>query len=127
MSDTPAPRPHWLFKPDRRGPSCLCILELADGDYWVVDSPTGTYRAGHADRGKWEVAEEEYVAKGYVREEQAKAIGLIPRTWCHAVPNPEASARGRVVRVLALLILVAGLAALLAAVVPRLLTSIVQQ
>ena len=103
------PQAHWLFRPAEDEPSCLCILEYGDGDYWVFDSPTGNYAAGHADRGEWRLEEEHYLAKGYVREAQAKAIGLIPPWWSRATPDPEAlwqrAFRRR--RVVALLVLIA--------------------
>lgn len=44
---------HWLFKPMPDGVACLGIEIFPDGDYWVYDSPSGTYAAGHADKGKW--------------------------------------------------------------------------
>lgn len=90
MGDRGSRRAHWLFKPANGEPSSLCILEYDDGDYWVFDSPTGTYAAGHADRGKWQLEEESYLAKGYVREAEAKASGLIPASWSRATPDPEA-------------------------------------
>jgi hypothetical protein len=89
MTDKGLPQAHWLFKPAKDEPSCLCIVEFEDGDYWVFDSPTGTYAAGHADRGKWRLVEENYLANGYVREAQAKANGLIPSSWSRSTPGPE--------------------------------------
>ena len=82
-------RAHWLFRSTGGEPSCLCILEYEDGRYWVFDSPTGTYASGHADRGKWRLEEERYLARGYVREAEAKASGLIPSNWYGAPPDPE--------------------------------------
>ncbi len=108
MGDKRAPRAHWLFRPVNGESSCLCILEYEDRDYWVFDSPTGTYAAGHADRGKWRLAEESYLAKGYVREAQAKASGLIPSSWCRAAPDPEALCQRKfqIRRTVALLVLI---------------------
>jgi hypothetical protein len=103
-----APHAHWLFRPGDGDPSCVCILEYEDGDYWVIDSPTGTYASGHADRGKWRIEEERYLAQGYIREAQAKANGLIPSSWSRATPDPEAEwqRRFRRRRVAALLVLI---------------------
>ena len=92
MTDKGLPQAHWLFKPAKDEPSCLCIVEFEDGDYWVFDSPTGTYAAGHADRGKWRLVEENYLADGYVPEAQAKANGLIP-SW-PAVPRDSSNEAG---------------------------------
>src|SRR5437870_48731 len=47
------PEAYWLFKRVADSVKCLCILELANGDYWIIDSPTGTYMSGHADRWHW--------------------------------------------------------------------------
>jgi hypothetical protein len=79
-----------LFRPTEGEPSCLCIVEYEDGDYWVFDSPTGTYAAGHAERGKWRLEEQSYLAMGYVREVEAKATGLIPSSWSRATPDRDA-------------------------------------
>jgi hypothetical protein len=108
-----------LFKPGNPEPSSLCVLELPDGDYWVIDSPTGTYRAGHADRGKWRLVEQDYLARGYIREAEAKASGLIPSSWSRATPDPELSwqQRRRVWREVTLLVLLAVLIGMLAFVV----------
>src|SRR5947209_20615902 len=47
------PEAYWLFKRVADSVKRLCILELANGDYWIIDSPTGTYMSGHADRWHW--------------------------------------------------------------------------
>jgi hypothetical protein len=108
MADKGPPQAHWLFKSANDGLSCLCILEYGNGDYWVFDSPTGTYAAGHADRGKWRLVEESYLAGGYVREAQAKANGLIPPSWSRSIPDPDAKWRQkfRRRRVAAVLVLI---------------------
>jgi hypothetical protein len=81
------PEANWLFKRVADSVKCLCILELANGDYWVVDSPTGTYMSGHADRWHWRLAEAEYLAQGYVREFEAKSRGFISPSWSRATPS----------------------------------------
>ncbi|HET8645564.1 MAG TPA: hypothetical protein VFO85_08765 [Vicinamibacteria bacterium] len=89
MSATAASEPHWLIKGTGDAVHCLCILELPNGEYWVVGSPTGTYLSGHADRGHWRRAEAEYLAQGYLREADAKAQGLVPPAWSGGVPDPK--------------------------------------
>jgi hypothetical protein len=90
MASVP-PQAHWLFKPTAGEPACLCIVVYADGDYWVFGSPSGSYSAGHADKGRWRLVEEGYLREGYVREAEAKATGLIPSEWSRPTPDPEAS------------------------------------
>jgi len=103
---------HWLFKAAGEGVSGLGIQVFADGDYLVMDSPTGTYLAGHADRGKWRLEYDRYVGQGYVSESEAKAAGLIPESW-HGEPPPPGWVRkrrtARVVGLAVLLTLLAGL------------------
>jgi hypothetical protein len=110
MTDKGPPVAHWLFKSVNDELLCLCILEYDDGDYWVFDSPTGTYAAGHADRGKWRLVEETYLSRGYVREAQAKANGLIPLSWSRSIPDPDAKwqqgLRRRVGAILVLIVVV---------------------
>jgi hypothetical protein len=104
----------WLFKPTSRGLDCLGIEVFPDGDYWVYDSPTGTYAAGHADKGKWQLVYDQYVADGYVPEAAAKARGLVPPSWSRQPPRPPWAAARRAARMrLAVVFLVTGLAALL--------------
>lgn len=124
MSEVEKPRPHWLFAPGDGEPSCLCILELPGGEYWVVDSPTGTYRSGHADRGKWRQAEQGYLAQGYIPEAAAKAQGLITGEWTRAVPSPEQGGRRRAMHAVGLLFVIAVLAAMLAVAIPRIIATI---
>jgi hypothetical protein len=114
-------RAHWLFKPAADRVISLCILELANGDYWVVDSPTGTYMAGHRDRGNWSLVEAEYLAQGYVRESEAKARGLIPAAWSRATPTPAPVAQRHRWHASILLLVIMVAAVLLALFVPRLI------
>jgi hypothetical protein len=79
---------YWMFKPMPGGVACLGIEVFPDGDYWVYDSPTGTYSAGHRDKGKWRAVYDEYRAQGYVPEDAAKAAGLIPQSWTRQPPRP---------------------------------------
>jgi hypothetical protein len=106
---------HWLFKAMPRGVACLGIEVYPNGDYWVYDSPTGTYAAGHADKGKWRVVYDEYLADGYVPEAVAKASGLVPVSWSRQPPRPPWAAARRIARLrLAVLVLLALLGTLLA-------------
>jgi hypothetical protein len=93
------PQLHWLFKPSSGGFVHLGIEVLPDGDYWVYDSPTGTYAAGHGDKGKWRVVYEQYLAEGYVSEHEAKATGLVPPSWTRLAPSPPWARRRRIGRV----------------------------
>jgi hypothetical protein len=52
---TDGPQVHWLFKPTSGGFALFGIEVFPGGDYWVHESPTGTYAAGHGDKGKWRV------------------------------------------------------------------------
>jgi hypothetical protein len=97
---------HWLFKPTPQGVSCLGIQVFPDGDYWVYDSPTGTYAAGHADRGRWRAVYERYVADGYVAERDAKATGLVAPSWTRQPPNPPWARQRRIARLRAAAVLV---------------------
>lgn len=119
------PEAHWLFKRAADSVACLCILELANGDYWVIDSPTGTYMSGHKDRGHWRRAEAEYLAQGYVREPEAKSQGLIPPSWSRATPDPIALVgRRHRVRAMILAVLVIAAVVVLALFVPRLIMNV---
>jgi hypothetical protein len=89
---------HWLFKAIPQGFTCLGIQVFPGGDYWVFDSPTGTYAAGHADKGKWRAVYEQYLADGYVSERDAKAVGLVPPSWTRQPPSPPWARRTRVAR-----------------------------
>jgi hypothetical protein len=103
---------YWLFKATGKGLSCLGIQVVPDGDYLVIDSPTGTYLAGHADRGKWRLEHDRYVDHGYLPELEAKAAGLIPESWKRQPPAPPWVRKRRVVSVAGvavLMILLAGL------------------
>jgi hypothetical protein len=120
------PEAHWLFKRVADSMKCLCILELANGDYWVIDSPTGTYMAGHADRGQWHLAEAEYLAQGYVREFEAKSRGLIPPSWSRATPDAtQLVARRHRVRATILMLLIITAVVILALFVPRLIMGVI--
>ena len=79
---------HWLFRPSGKNLSCLGIQVFPDGDYLVIDSPTGTYMAGHADRGRWRLEHDRYVAEGYIPELEAKAAGLVSESWSRQPPPP---------------------------------------
>lgn len=122
------PEAHWLFKRGADNVACLCILELADGDYWVIDSPTGTYMSGHRDRGHWQLAEAEYLAQGYVRELEAKSQGLIPPSWNRARPDPiRLVARRHRLRALILVALIITAVVALALLVPRLIMGVIDR
>jgi hypothetical protein len=85
---------HWLFRgAGAAQPECMGIQVFSDGDYQVIDSPTGTYMGGHADRGKWRREYDRYLALGYVPEAEAKAAGLIPQSWSREAPSPPWMAR----------------------------------
>jgi hypothetical protein len=96
---------HWLFKATGSGVFCLGIQVFADGDYRVIHSPTGTYLAGHADRGKWRLEHDRYVGQGYVPESEAKAAGLIPESWNKQPPPPPWVRKKRIARVVGLAVL----------------------
>ena len=96
---------HWLFKATGSGLSCVGIQVFADGDYLVIDSPTGTYLAGHADRGKWRLEHDRYVGQGYVPELEAKAAGLIPESWNRQPPRPPWERKRRVARIVGVAVL----------------------
>jgi hypothetical protein len=96
VGENDAPQAHWFFKSEAKGVTSLCVLVLADGDFWVVDSPTGTYLSGHAERGKWRAAAAQYLAEGYVAESQAREQGLISASWSRPAPDP-ASLRPRAI------------------------------
>ena len=107
---------HWLFKPTSGGFTRLGIEVFPGGDYWVYDSPTGTYAAGHRDKGKWRAVYEEYLAEGYVPEREAKAMGLVPESWAEQPPRPPwagktQKARLRLAASLLLLLATAGMLA----------------
>jgi len=104
---------HWLFKPTGQGLSCLGIQVFADGDYLVIDSPTGTYLAGHRDRGKWHWELDRYVGEGYVPEREAKAAGLIPESWNRQPPPPPWLRKTRIARLVGLAILMILLASVI--------------
>ncbi|PYM69922.1 MAG: hypothetical protein DME03_21705 [Candidatus Rokuibacteriota bacterium] len=119
------PEAYWLFKRVADSVKCLCVLELANGDYWVIDSPTGTYMSGHADRWHWRLAEAEYLAQGYVREFEAKSRGLIPPSWSRATPDPTRLVARHRVRATILMLLIITAAVMLALFVPRLLMRVI--
>jgi hypothetical protein len=122
------PEAHWLFKRVADSVECLCVLELTNDDYWVVDSPTGTYMSGHADRGRWHQAEAEYLAQGYVREFEAKSRGLIPPSGSQATPDPtRLVARRHRVRATMIALLVITAVVILALFVPRLIMGVIGQ
>jgi hypothetical protein len=95
---TGTPQVHWLFKTTPGGLACLGIEVLPGGDYWVYDSPTGTYAAGHAEKGKWREVYDQYLADGYVPEAVAKAHGLVPVSWSRQPPRPPWAAARRITR-----------------------------
>jgi hypothetical protein len=112
-----AARTHWYFKPLAGSLSCLGIMERANGDYCVIDSPSGTYLSGHADRGLWREAEERYLAEGYLPEAEAKTRGLIPASWNRATPDLQGSRRGHLLRNAILGVIVVALTLLVVSVV----------
>src|SRR5262249_33861906 len=75
MGGTRPAQAHWLFKNPRGRLSCVCILEYEDGDYWVFDSPSGTYAARHTDRRTWPSLEDRYPAG---RRQMAWGEGEVP-------------------------------------------------
>jgi hypothetical protein len=118
-SPTLAPPVHWLFKSTPRGVACLGIEVYPDGDYWVYDSPTGTYTAGHADKGKWHAVYDQYVADGYVPEAAAKLAGWVPQSWSRQPPRPPWAWARHLARARLAAILVTIIAAIIAMLVWR--------